>query len=86
MSKAIQAWQIDRRVPLGVIVILAVHTFGAVWYASNLTTRVSQMEISLRDYRQVNERLARVEEQTVGIKESMLRIENLVTRIADKGR
>ena len=82
-SDMTKSWHLERKIPLGVIVILSVHTCGAIWYASNLASRVSQIESSLRDYKQVNERLARVEEQTVGIKESMLRIESTLTRILE---
>lgn len=37
-------WVFDKKINLGVILLLAVHTIGAIYYAGKLESRVSSME------------------------------------------
>jgi TolA-binding protein len=73
------AWHLDRRVPITLILALAVQTAGMVWWAASLSGRV---EVNARDISRVNGEVAvlrnsaqtqavqlgRIEEQISGLR------------------
>jgi hypothetical protein len=79
-----KTWQLDKKIPLGVIVVLAGHTFFAIWYASNLSTRVEQIELSTRENRLMNERMARIEESVTYLTKGQDRIEAKIDKVTGK--
>ena len=44
MTMPAEQWHLDKRVPLALIVTIAVQTAGAIWWASNMTERMDQIE------------------------------------------
>ncbi|MDD9921372.1 MAG: hypothetical protein OXQ92_03690 [Boseongicola sp.] len=65
-------------IPVAIAIGLFVQTAGVVWWASNIDNRVAHLEA-----RVVNEgRVIRLEVQMAGIKEALLRIENMVATLA----
>ena len=76
-------WHLDRRVTLGLIVALLVHAGTSIWWASDLTTRVKQIEQDQRGASQVPQRMTRVETQVDGVREDLQRIERKLDRIIE---
>jgi selenophosphate synthetase-related protein len=80
-----QAWHLDRRVPIALIVALAVQTSGIVWWAANLSARVDVHardiartggEVAvLRDAAQTQAvQMGRIEEQISGLRTDIGRL------------
>jgi hypothetical protein len=80
-----QAWHLDRRVPIALIVALAVQTSGIVWWAASLSGRVDQHardiartggEVAvLRDAAQTQAvQMGRIEEQISGLRTDIGRL------------
>lgn len=44
MATQDRAWHIDKRVPVALILMILMQTFGAAWWASSTDTRVSTLE------------------------------------------
>jgi hypothetical protein len=86
-------WQVDKRVPVALVVTLFVQTAGAVWWASALDRRVFEVErrvlvletaqTSANDAaRQVNVVLARLEERLAAQTRTLERLERLAETAA----
>lgn len=66
-EKPVGKWRVDRTVPLALVIGMAMQFAGFVWFASDLNTRVAQLEKT-----QVSmERAARIEEQVIGLRDDM---------------
>jgi hypothetical protein len=64
-----------RRVPVAVIVALAVQTVGGLVWAGGAAARIATLEERVGEQRLVAERLARLEEQGVATRQAVERIE-----------
>ena len=64
-----------KRVPVAVILALAVQTAGALVWAGGAAARISVLEDKVGEHRQVAERLARLEEQSKATRAAVERIE-----------
>lgn len=76
------AWHLDRRVPIALLVGLLIQTFGAAWWLSKLESRVDSVgmvqavlkddvkEIE-RNNRQSEPRMIRLEEKFVALNKTM---------------
>ena len=64
-----------KRVPVAVIVALAVQTAGALVWAGGAAARIAVLEDRVGDHRQVAERLARLEEQSKATRAAVERME-----------
>lgn len=60
-----RGWHVDRTIPLALVFMLFVQTAGALWWASNVTSRVQAAEVSLsslaQDSNHRNEQVTRLE-------------------------
>lgn len=74
-------WHLDKRVPVAIIIAILVQTGGMVWWASNLTARVSTLEERQTEQRDqirdgaragqdTSTSLARLEEAVKALKEA----------------
>jgi hypothetical protein len=77
-------WHLDKRVPIAMLFALLANLFAGIWYAAKIDSRVAALEISTRDNNLVLERLVRVETQLDGLKDAVNRIDQSVTKIADR--
>lgn len=66
-------WQIDRRIPLALILAIGIQTGGALWWASGLTSRVEVLEKQMAEAKPQGDRLTRVE----------VRLDNVVDGISE---
>lgn len=73
-------WHLDRRVPLALIMTLAVQTGGFIWWAASLSERVNVLERAAVLYAPQNDRITRMEERLINIGTSINRIERLIEK------
>lgn len=70
-----EAWRLDRRVTLGLVLALAVQTAGALIWAGGASERLDQLEARTAASGLTHERLARLEEHAVHTRAALDRIE-----------
>lgn len=73
-------WTVDRKVPLALIVTIAMQTIGFSYFMGNLSTRLTMVESVMASRGMVDSRLTRVEVQLENIVESIKRIEKSVSQ------
>jgi hypothetical protein len=73
-------WTVDRRVPLALIVAMAMQTGGLVWWASSLSERVNTLERRADQTAPQADRLTRVEVKIESIQEGITEIKRLIRR------
>lgn len=76
-----EPWHLDRRVPVALILAIFLQTAGAFWWASNIDSRVAQLENQMESRAMVNERLARMEERVEGLRADISDIRGSMTNI-----
>lgn len=76
-------WHLDRKVTVGLIIALIMHAATSIWWASDLTSRVKQMEQDQREAADMPERITRVETQVEGNREYLQRIEGKLDRVIE---
>ncbi|MFJ6023363.1 hypothetical protein ACIQC9_02030 [Brevundimonas sp. NPDC092305] len=64
-----------RKVPAAVIAALAVQAIAGLMWAGAAAARITALEAKVGEQRQVAERLARLEEQSLALRATMDRIE-----------
>ena len=64
-----------RKIPLAVIVALAVQTLGGLVWAGGAAARIATLEERVGEQRLVAERLARLEEQSLATRAAVERVE-----------
>ena len=64
-----------RKIPAAVIAALAVQAIAGLMWAGAAAARISALESKVGEQRQVTERLARLEEQSLALRATMDRIE-----------
>jgi hypothetical protein len=79
-------WHLDRRVPIALIVTIAVQTAGIVWWASDVNARVAQLERQAVAAAPQPERIIRLETQIEAIREGIAEIKVLVRRERSEAR
>lgn len=76
-----EGWHLDKRVPLALIVAIALQTAGALWWAAASTERLSQLEKIAQSRAGISERTARLEEQLIYVRGSLGRIEQKIDNL-----
>lgn len=76
-------WRLDRKVPLALILTIVGQTVVAAWGASNLWTRVGELERQMQVAAPQFERIIRVETKVDGITGSLSEIKALINRRID---
>ena len=74
------SWHWDKRVPVALIVTIGVQTIGVVWWASGINTRVEQLERQFLLTVPHAERIIRLEENVIGIKDGIADIKGILRR------
>ncbi len=67
--------RLDRRISLAVVLTILLETAGALMWAGAAAERIDQLELSAGQSGLANERLARLEAQTVAMRAQLDRIE-----------
>jgi hypothetical protein len=79
-TKKEAAWVLDRRVPLAVILTIAMQTGAALLWAGAAAERLTALEARTERIGELVERTARLEEQTKAANASLARIEERLRR------
>ncbi|MEW6089454.1 MAG: hypothetical protein AB1647_00840 [Pseudomonadota bacterium] len=79
-TKKEAAWVLDRRVPLAVILTIAMQTGAALLWAGAAAERLTALEARTERIGELVERIARLEEQTKAANASLARIEERLGR------
>jgi hypothetical protein len=73
-------WHLDKKVPLALIMTIIGQTVVAAWGASNLWTRVGELERQMQIAAPQFERIIRLETKVDGITGSLAEIKALINR------
>jgi hypothetical protein len=73
-------WHLDKKVPLALIMTIIGQTVVAAWGASNLWTRVGELERQMQIAAPQFERIIRLEAKVDGITGSLSEIKALINR------
>ena len=73
-------WHLDKKVPLALIMTIVCQTIVAAWGASNLWTRVGELERQMQTAAPQFERIIRLETKVDGITGSLSEIKALINR------
>jgi hypothetical protein len=77
-------WHLDKKVPLALIITIIGQTVVAAWGASNLWTRVGELERQMQIAAPQFERIIRLEAKVDGITGSLSEIKALISRRTDQ--
>ena len=77
-------WHLDKKVPLALIMTIIGPTVVAAWGASNLWTRVGQLERQMQIAAPQFERIIRLEAKVDGITGSLSEIKALINRRSEQ--
>ena len=77
-------WHLDKKVPLALIITIVGQTIVAAWGASNLWTRVGELERQMQIAAPQFERVIRLETKVDGITGSLSEIKALINRRIDQ--
>jgi hypothetical protein len=72
-------WHLDKKVPLALIITIIGQTIVAAWGASNLWTRVGELERQVQIAAPQAERIIRLETKVDGISDRLTEIKTLVS-------
>ena len=67
--------EMKARIPVAVLVAVAIQTAGALLWAGGAAARISALEARVEGQGSVAERLVRLEEQTVAVRQAVERLE-----------
>jgi hypothetical protein len=73
-------WTLDRKVPVAIVVTIALQTCGIVWWASGLDHRVTALETHRLATASQPDRLTRLEVSLDHIRQSLERVERAIIR------
>lgn len=82
MTDLPEHWHLDKKVPLALIVTIVVQTCAIVWWASQASARLDQLERRVEASAPQAERIIRVETKIEAMFESLSEIKNLIRRTA----
>lgn len=68
-------WHMDRKIPLAILLALLVQTCSIVWWAAKTDSRVEALESQSAAIALLPERMARVEEKLIALKDAVQRLE-----------
>ena len=90
MSKALaddNHWHLDKRVPIALILALALQTVAIVWWAATMSQRVSEIERVITEQQilpAADRRITRLEQAILNLEQNQSRILDQQDRMDDK--
>lgn len=72
------SWHLDKRIPVAIIITLAIQTGGAIWFASGISHRVDSLERNQLSSASQGDRIIRLETRMEAIAEHLIEIRNLL--------
>ncbi len=77
-------WHLDRRVPVALIITIVMQTIGIVWWAANLSARVDALELRIREARDNQNRIIRLEANQAAVSRRLDRMLDAFRRVEAK--
>lgn len=77
-------WHLDKRVPLALIITIALQSVAAIWWAATTTTRLDNLEKLMTTLATQDQRVVRLEQQAITTTESLRRIETKLDRVIER--
>jgi hypothetical protein len=71
-------WHLDKRVPVALILSLAIYFFGGAWWVSKISSRVDYIELQVSQGVNLPVEIGAMKEQLRGIERSILRVETVL--------
>lgn len=68
-------WQLERKIPLGIIIAIILQTLTAIWWAAKLDSRVVMQEDWFQKNQHLAEKVFRLEERLIAIHEEINELE-----------
>ena len=79
-------WTLDRKIPVGTLLVLAAYAVTLIISISNLNTRVTALEAVKPNNSELSERVARLEEKITSMKETLTSIDGKLDRAIESDR
>lgn len=73
-------WQIDRHIPVALILTVVVQTMSAIWWASAVNSRIGVLEGISASIQPASDRITRLEAKLDSIVEAMAEVKLLLRR------
>ena len=77
-------WTVDKRIPLALLVTIALQTGGIVWWAAGLSSRVASLEENRITTADFSARLVRLETNYEFVRQTLLTIDAKLDRIIER--
>lgn len=74
-TNVLTKWQLERKIPLGIIIAILLQTLTAIWWAAKLDTRVVMQEEWFQKNQHLAEKVFRLEERLIAIHEEINELE-----------
>ena len=75
-----ESWHLDKRVPIALISVLLIQTFGGIWWAATLTSTVEHNSENIKQFQTtytrmgtIEQTLARIDERLKGLQAALRR-------------
>ena len=69
-------WHLDKRLPIALMVILALEGGGFIWWAATIEARMTNVETWQSKNESLNDRMVRMETTLEGVAKTLARIED----------
>jgi hypothetical protein len=74
-TNILNKWQLERKIPLGIIIAIILQTLTAIWWAAKLDSRVVMQEEWFQKNQHLAEKVFRLEERLIAIHEKINELE-----------
>ncbi len=75
-------WHLDKRVPIALISVLLIQTFGGIWWAATLTSTVGHNTSRIERYEATYSRMGAIEQTLARIDERLKSLQSAIGRRA----
>lgn len=72
-------WQLERKIPLGIIIAIILQTLTAIWWSAKLDSRVVMQEEWFQKNQHLAEKVFRLEERIIALHEEINELEARIT-------
>lgn len=77
-------WTVDKRIPIALVLTIAIQTAGAVWWVSSINSRVVSLEDGFNSIASHDARIVRLETTGEHIQRSLQSISEKLDRIIER--
>jgi hypothetical protein len=75
MTNETTTWQLERKIPLGIIIAIMVQSVAAIWWAAKIDARVVMQEEWFQKSQDLAEKVSRLEERFISLHEDSNELE-----------